>query len=373
MTEYTSAVVRFGTDVPAEKISDVESKCCLEFGVITGVAPILTIGIPVYNGGNSIVRTLSSVYESLEDLGDPGKVEVIVCDNASSDGTGDAICDFFSIRVARGAYYRHGLNVGFDSNLDSIMRLGKGSYVWFVGCGDEIKKDSVARLLGKLEGKKICNVLLDFDRYGEADGSIIQDREHGSKRDVLVKSRDDFSVPRYAPALSANVVNRLKWLDCLRYGFVSSGWGHVERILRVVGADSASETAILVQPFFTLFVDKSGWWTKPDGYKLHLEHIKIIRRMQEFGFGPNAVQTRLRELNGVVLIRSVIGAKKYGHVFDWGGLEEIRVCCSPVVFMIIRIGLKLPLRLASFLFSESQGKAIRLGSRKIYKRIFGDS
>lgn len=371
MNDYESAVVRFGPDFSLKDCSEVESECCIRFGDSEAGAPILTIGIPVYNGYLSINRTLNSVYSGLQMLADVDKVEIVICDNASTDQTGLAIQNFFSGKHVRGGYFRHRANIGFDMNLDSIVKFGTGRYVWFLGCGDEIKKDAISRLVEKLDHINASNILLDFDRFSEADVTLIQKREYSNNIDLIVKGRDDFSQQRYAPALSANVVKREEWLACLKNKFITSGWGHVERILRILSLKEQSETAILATPFFTLFVDKNGWWTKADGYKLHLEHIKVIMSMKAMGFNVAAVNDRLHELNGVVLIRSVIGAKKYGYIFSESDLNEIRGCSRFGIFPLIRLGLHMPLRLASFIFSESKRKAIRLGIRKLYKRIIG--
>lgn len=372
MHDYESAVARFGADVALENSGEIESECCIKFGEDDANPPILTIGIPVYNGYLSINRTLNSVYSGLQMLADVDKVEIVICDNASTDQTGLAIQDFFFGKHVRGGYFRHRANIGFDMNLDSIVKFGTGRYVWFLGCGDEIKKDAISRLVEKLDYINASNILLDFDRFSEADATLIQKREYSDNFDLIVKGRDDFNQPRYAPALSANVVKREEWLACLKNKFITSGWGHVERILRILSLKEQSETAILAMPFFTLFVDKNGWWTKADGYKLHLEHIKVIMSMKAMGFNAAAVNDRLRELNGVVLIRSVIGAKKYGYIFSESDLNEIRGCSRFGIFPLIKLGLHMPLRMASFIFSESKRKAIRLGIRKLYKRIIGE-
>lgn len=368
--DYKSAVARSGGDKLFDKSRIAESVCYLKSGDSDGTPPLLTIGIPVFNGEQSIEKTLNGIYNSLQFLSDPHNVEIVICDNASTDRTSDAIHRFFNEKSVQGSYFRHEINLGFDSNLDSIVKFSNGQYVWFFACGDEVKPDAVGRLVEKLEHLSVSNLLLDFDRFGEADFTLIQIREHDIKSDLIIEGRNNFIYPRYAPAISANVINREKWIACLDEKFTASGWGHIERILKILSLAEKSETAILAGPFFTLFVDKHGWWTKPDGYKLHLEHLKVIQKMNYFGFSLNAARSRLKELNGIVLVRSVIGARKYGYRFSRNDLNEIREYCGWGVYPLILVGLHIPLRLASFIFSESQRKALRLGFRKIYQRIF---
>ena len=372
INDYVSAVARSGGDKLFAQNHIVESVCRLKFGDSNDMPPLLTIGIPVFNGEQSIEKTLNSIFNSLQFLSDAHCLEIVICDNASTDLTSEAIHRFFKHKTVQGSYFRHDINLGFDSNLDSIVKLSKGQYVWFFACGDEVKPDAINRLVEKLRHLSVSNLLLDFDRFGEADFTLIQLKEHAIKTDLIIKGRNNFTHPRYAPAISANVINREKWLGCLNEKFTASGWGHIERILKILSLSENSQTAILTGPFFTLFVDKHGWWTKPDGYKLHLEHLKGIQKMLDFGFSLHASKTRLKELNGIVLIRSVVGARKYGYLFKKNDLNEIREYCGFGIYPLVLVGLHIPLRLASFIFSESQRKALRLGFRKIYKRIFGD-
>lgn len=373
MHNYISAVARFDGDKSLFKHKNNEKLFCETFGNSHNFKPLLTIGIPIFNGQNTIRKTLTSIYNSLHLLKNQEMVELVICDNASTDQTSNIIHNFFTEKKMDGLYFRHSHNLGFDSNLDSIVKFSKGKYVWFIGCDDEVKNGALSRLMEKLDNLDVSNILLDFDRFSEADDTLLKKKEHEGLADINIKGRDDFSQPRYAPALSANVINREKWMACLGREFTASGWGHVERILQILSLHEGSETAIFVDPFFTLFVDKNGWWTKPDGYKLHLEHIKVIQRMDNLGFTLNAKNNRLQELDGLVFVRSLIGARKYGYQFSKKDLIEIRANCTPYIYRLAIIGLYVPLRIASFAFSESQSQAVRLGFRKIFKRIFGEN
>lgn len=368
--DYNSAVARFDGDKSMPKGRINAEVLRLNFGNTHDYKPTLTIGVPVFNGQSSIRKTLISIYNSLQNLKNQELVELVICDNASTDLTTKIIQEFFAERKMAGSYFRHGQNLGFDSNLDSIVKFSTGKYVWLVGCDDEVKSDALSRLLEKLHDLDVENILLDFDRFSEADDIFLKKKEHKGLDDVTAKGRNNFSYPRYAPALSANIVNREKWLSCMGRAFKVSGWGHVERILQVVSSHESSETRIFAGPYFTLFVDKNGWWTKPDGYKLHLAHIRVIQGMEELGFASSAKNNRLKEIDGLVLVRSLIGARKYGYKFSEDDLKEIRANCTQYTYRLAVVGLYIPLHLASFAFTENKSQAMRLGFRRILKRIY---
>jgi hypothetical protein len=91
----------------------------------TSVAtPLVTVGVPVYNGAVTIARALDSLLA--QDI-DPGAVEIIVCDNASTDGTVD-ICTGYADRDPRIRLYRNPTNLGLAGNYNRTVALARGRY-----------------------------------------------------------------------------------------------------------------------------------------------------------------------------------------------------------------------------------------------------
>ena len=69
-------------------------------------APVASVGMPVYNGERYLEVALSSVLaQTLDDL------EVIICDNASTDRTAE-ICQDYAARDRRIRYFRNPHNLG---------------------------------------------------------------------------------------------------------------------------------------------------------------------------------------------------------------------------------------------------------------------
>ncbi|WP_374686562.1 glycosyltransferase family 2 protein [Promineifilum sp.] len=84
--------------------------------------PRVSIGMPVYNGQNFIVETLESLLaQSYTDF------ELIICDNASTDGT-EAICHDYATRDPRIRYHRNETNIGAPANYNLCFELARGEY-----------------------------------------------------------------------------------------------------------------------------------------------------------------------------------------------------------------------------------------------------
>lgn len=84
--------------------------------------PLVTIGVPVYNGERFLARTLRSLLAQTY-----SNLEIIICDNASTDGT-EAICKEFAAQDSRIRYLRNASNIGAIPNFLRTLDLATGKY-----------------------------------------------------------------------------------------------------------------------------------------------------------------------------------------------------------------------------------------------------
>ena len=107
--------------------------------------PILSIGVPVFNGEPYITQSLASI------LGQTfTNFEVIVFDNASTDGTAD-ICRSHEARDKRIRYSRNSTNIGSLSNFRRVLDLATGEYFMWAACDDYWSPGYVETLLACLK------------------------------------------------------------------------------------------------------------------------------------------------------------------------------------------------------------------------------
>ena len=88
--------------------------------------PLISVGLPVFNGDRFLEQAISSVLEQThEDL------ELVISDNASTDGT-ERICRAFAERDSRVVYIRQEENRGASFNHNTVAELSRGEYFrWF--------------------------------------------------------------------------------------------------------------------------------------------------------------------------------------------------------------------------------------------------
>ena len=105
--------------------------------------PLLTIGIPTYNRAGTLRRAVESALAQ-----DCGDVEILIADNASSDGT-EAYCRALAEREPAVRYIRHRSNRGPTANFNSILRQARGDYFLFLSDDDWLFVAEIAAL-GKI-------------------------------------------------------------------------------------------------------------------------------------------------------------------------------------------------------------------------------
>jgi glycosyltransferase involved in cell wall biosynthesis len=105
--------------------------------------PRVSVALPVYNGERLLARALDSLLAQ-----DFEEFELIICDNASTDGTAE-LCLAYAAKDPRIRYVRNERNIGVFPNFNKVVELARGEYFkwaahddWcdprFLGCCVEI-------------------------------------------------------------------------------------------------------------------------------------------------------------------------------------------------------------------------------------------
>lgn len=106
---------------------------------------LLTISVPTYNGAGTIKNMLELLLPQCDD-----RVEVIICDNASTDNTGDII-EEYAKRYPFIQHIRNEKNIGPDSNFILCMTSAHGKYTLLLSDDDVLVENSLLSILDFLE------------------------------------------------------------------------------------------------------------------------------------------------------------------------------------------------------------------------------
>lgn len=130
-------------------------------------SPLLTIAIPTYNRERSLDQLLTELVTQIG--GDP-RVELLVSDNASPEGTSDVVQRHRERGVAIRSI-RNETNLGADRNILQCFLEAAGKYVWIFSDDDLVQPGAVRRILAAIAEREydiLCIRGFGFD--GEYPG-----------------------------------------------------------------------------------------------------------------------------------------------------------------------------------------------------------
>jgi glycosyltransferase involved in cell wall biosynthesis len=111
----------------------------------SGLAPKLSIGLPVYNGERHLRECLDSLLgQSYDDF------ELIISDNASTDSTSE-ICRQYEAMDSRIVYIRQAENIGRVPNHNFLIEKARGSLFKWVAADDLYGRDLLKRCVEALD------------------------------------------------------------------------------------------------------------------------------------------------------------------------------------------------------------------------------
>jgi glycosyltransferase involved in cell wall biosynthesis len=100
--------------------------------------PLVSIGLPVYNGERFIRQALDSLLAQ-----DYDNFELIISDNASTDCTSD-ICRDYLAKNQRIRYYRNEKNLGAVANFNRVFELSSGKYFMWAAADNELSPSFIS-------------------------------------------------------------------------------------------------------------------------------------------------------------------------------------------------------------------------------------
>lgn len=110
----------------------------------------LTIAIPTFNRSEHLKLLLHTL--SVELIGQEKYVEIVISDNASTDGTNDVVQQFKKI-LPSVRTIRHAKNVGMDENFCHCFEMASGQFFWMLGDDDLPKSGVLQRIIHLLRNK----------------------------------------------------------------------------------------------------------------------------------------------------------------------------------------------------------------------------
>lgn len=131
-------------------------------------SPRVTVGVPVFNGQDLLAGSLDSVLAQTF-----GDFQLIICDNASSDGTGE-ICQAYAKKDRRITYLRNEKNIGAAGNLNRLVGLARTPYFKWQAHDDLIAPTFLEKCVAVLDSSPASvGLVIARRRHIDMEGRVL--------------------------------------------------------------------------------------------------------------------------------------------------------------------------------------------------------
>lgn len=273
-----------------------------------GEHPLLSIAIPVFNGAGEISRTLRA-FGGLKDA----RVEVLISDNASEDGTVQEVETFTAGSLISMKIYKQQSNLGFRGNLKFLTSMANGDFIWFLGAGDSVSAYDVIKVL---ENIALNSETSNFVLRGEIAGQKVPAISGIGSTNLDLEPFDD--------AVSCNIIKRTLVLELPEVG-TGNSWPHIEAALlghsrdcKVIRDDAIS---------IIIFPNKSGWWYQsPLAWQIYLDKVWLIAVFQRVNGTSSWSSNLLHKMRGSQFGLMIFETRKNDVGFSQKDLTYARYC-----------------------------------------------
>lgn len=241
----------------------------------------ISICIPTYNRADCIGQNLDSIVEQFSDPEVLASTEVIISDNASTDGT-EAVVKKYTNKYSNIFYYRNPQNIGFDRNLMNVVEKATGEFCMTIGDDDAFFPDSLAVMLKEIRKAPECPYfMVNYKGYdhelknpvgAETGLPISSDMKYKTLSDFVHSIKEYHQTVGFFGGMSTQLFKRSAWMafpDKEKY--VGTQCVHFYIIL---SSFKDSPFTQLAMPMVKTRNDNIRWDTYP-GYETNAKRIRM--------------------------------------------------------------------------------------------------
>jgi glycosyltransferase involved in cell wall biosynthesis len=135
--------------------------------------PLVSVGLPVYNGSQFLDETISSILNQ-----DVAGLEVIISDNGSTDDT-VAIINRRASRDNRIRAVSRSDNLGAAWNFNNVLSLAQGEYFHWAGCDDLLEPTMLRKCVEALQATDGAVLAYPQTKLIDERGALIREFDNG--------------------------------------------------------------------------------------------------------------------------------------------------------------------------------------------------
>ena len=169
--------------------------------------PLISIGVPVYNGEKYLAATVDSILsQTFADF------ELVISDNGSTDGT-QAMCEAYAARDPRVRYFRESENRGAPWNIDRVVQLSRGEFFKWQSADDTLAPTFLEKCLAVFQRDPGVGVVMSRCAAIDGRGELIDTAGYEARTgEKAPRFTDDCEPYRWEYLTSTRADRRFKGL-----------------------------------------------------------------------------------------------------------------------------------------------------------------
>lgn len=274
---------------------------------------LVTIGIPTFNGDKYIREAINSVISQLTDQ--VTQVEILISDNGSTDSTTMILSEYLEKYPNIIRYYKNEHNVGYDLNVDLLIKRARGKYVWLLGDDDYLCMGSVNKVLNVINCNCDLSVLLLSVGFLDIETEQPLEIKPQFSQDILCNTGDHFfQISRWATAaMSSLIINKNNWNSIDLSKYLGSQWIHIGGIINILKGKNVY-SYIFHEEMVVVRTNNLRWAVNNGNqFKVGLCHLRILREMLSLGYDKSSYKfflenrfvNNLRDMRSLCRIKNI--------------------------------------------------------------------
>ncbi len=276
--------------------------------------PVLSICILTYNRERTLRETLDSILPQVQGM---SEVDVLVSDNASTDGTPQLVQGYMA-RYPNLRYHRNAANLKVDGNIVACVKNARGEYISFFSDDDIALPGNYAAILREIAARRPAIICLNHYQFFGADP--LRNGGYGFPlRDLVFDSGREFyryTTLGFISVLTARTDYAREFVPLVKYG---RGNAHLDILARVALAKPGPFVFMGSQSVAARVPEKADWDSIASifiAFPTFLRELEVEHRL-----APEDVEFILKPLVQNMLWRHMINKKCLG---DYGELRAQR-------------------------------------------------
>lgn len=244
----------------------------------------LTIGIPTFNGVEYLPLAIESIIRQIP-KDEVNNFEILISDNASTDQTKEIVLDFQRKFPKLIRYIRNDNNLGYDKNLDSLIRNSKGKYIKLLGDDDELLLNSIVFFKNQILENPELIAIVHSVKFVDMKTGIEIISDHNISLTKIYSDRDEFfQETRWATAaLSRIIILRESWMNCNLQKYMGTNQIHLGGLIEILRKPGFSMA--ISSPLAVVRLNNDRWVLNYNSeFNASLDHSKVMRNLLFTGY-----------------------------------------------------------------------------------------